>query len=393
MSISNARPPSNRMQAVIPRVGQALQEAARTSGESIASAVRWLQSKAPRQDHTPRTNTPVKDAAKISDAGSRSVETAGSSLSGAPADLTTRQAGPEALPQEQREDLKGFLVALGATSKMNAGLLGLGLVGLENAFELQASLDEMSAEPSGAENSLKKILPREILESSLRNPEPESEAKQTPLSALRKRLVGSEVKQNLLHDPDTGFIAGIAVKMGKATEGVSGSHGASGEPPEVIINFPHTNHHDATSGHDGRRFLHALGILPVPKNFEQAAKLVRQMKQHLSRLNKSRGAMGLPPVKLTVVGQSTGGAMATYAALRADKQGEAASQVKIRAVAINPSPLGYCARARIGEARLASAEHSVTAIAFASKGRTPDVPTAGSSAIGKAYGASAEMVL
>jgi hypothetical protein len=91
-----------------------------------------------------------------------------------------------------------------------------------------------------------------------------------------------------------------------------------------------------------------LGL--VPKNLRQASKIVELMKSHVEQLNQAR----LPNdrIKLTVTGNSMGGGVASYAALRN----------KVPAVVFNPMRLGIGARARVGQRTLAQADRYLTEV-------------------------------
>jgi len=359
--------------ATLQRVRQDWQDTVRDTRNSMtasfASAVPSLRSRTVRQDDRPRANAQVKDAPRISDSSPMPLQSVTRPVSGLRSGVTIPAAppiSPGPLAPEQVEELRGFFVALSATQAESGSTVGFAFMGLANAFELDESHPGLEGEKSSATNVQNRLLPREVSESLRRKIDPPNEE-----------------KRNFLSDPESGFIAGIAVKVGAPLDGASDSGGSAKEPVEVIINFPRSNRDGPTIGQGASRLFDVL-LRPVPKNFEQAAKLVRRMERHLEGLNAVRETMDLPPIKLTVIGQSSGGAMATYAALRA------ANPEKIRTVAIEPSLLGPSARARIDPGKLANAQHCVTAITVDRKNKVGHTPTAPDSIIGAKCSVSAD---
>jgi hypothetical protein len=138
---------------------------------------------------------------------------------------------------------------------------------------------------------------------------------------------------NTLVDTKTGFVAGVSIRA----------------PREIVISFAPlgAQHHPVKQFF--RCAFEAIGLW-VPKNYAQASKLTREVKEHLAKLNEQ-----LPQDKqysLSLNGHSMGGSLATYAALRHN----------VPAKVTNPLHLGFATRAKLGAQAIQDAPKLVTEV-------------------------------
>lgn len=196
---------------------------------------------------------------------------------------------------------------------------------IQDAFH---STIEISKGAQGVEK--KNLLPDSVRNSSLLNTKTDFEGCKHVNATPGERSVELV---NQLADRKTGFVAGITYNP---------------DNRELLIAFPGVGASGMSARQTFRTALNWLGL--VPKHLSQASKLSRLVKEHVDALNSE-----LPEeeqIKLTLIGQSMGGGMASYAALRN----------KVSAVVINPMRLGLAARAKCGQGQLNEAEKYITEI-------------------------------
>lgn len=161
----------------------------------------------------------------------------------------------------------------------------------------------------------------------------------------RAGTIRSSRGPNTLFDPRTGFAAAVSLRA--ANTGLDGP----GADREVVIAFGPLSSQGGWLMQATRCLVNLLGFSP-PANFQQAAVLTRQVKEHLEMLNATLPSAA-PKYTLRVTGHSMGGALATYAALRNEG---------VTALVFNPMRLGALARAAVGRPALESAAARVTEV-------------------------------